>query len=331
MKFERDDAKIGLLVFAALAIFTGLILHRSVSAVVKREIDFQVHLDNVSDLSEGTEVQLQGMRVGQVRQIRLERSGVNYGFTATFGLRPDLVLWKGTRAAIASRGLGSAFLDLQLPPENQRTEVLPENAILPGIQGASIGSVVEVAHALLNNLNQSVDDLRVQFKERGAGVVLDHPQMRKVLTDLDRTILEFHKTASESTLLAKQGSTTLQSMDRSIASLEKSTITLQTILEKRTEDVNAILVNLSAVLKEVQALGSEIRTLLKGTGPEVDSSIKALHRNLQSTEELLELLKAKPNRIVWGTPSTAEKEAARQKAEAKQKTNALPPKTPKQN
>ena len=115
MIIERDDAKIGLMVIAAFLLFAGLMMHRSVTALAARETQLRVRLASASDLVVGTEVELQGLRVGQVNRIELERHGVEYTFLATLGVQKELLLWKGTRAVVISKVLGGSFLELQLP------------------------------------------------------------------------------------------------------------------------------------------------------------------------------------------------------------------------
>ena len=324
MRFERDDAKIGLLVFFTVAVFIGLLFHRSLSAIVKKETTLQVTLDNASDIAAGTEVQLQGLRVGQVNQIDLKADGVQYTFLASLGIRPDIVLWTGTKVIRSSKGLGGSFLDLQLPPVDKRTQVLPAGATLPSETGASISTLMDEAQDFIHNLNQGVDELRGHLREKGLGAVLDHPQVHKALVDLDETLREFKKVATDSDALARQGGTTMASLDRSLANLEKISSQVQTLLEKRGGDVDAIVTNLASVLKQLDGLSSELRVFLKAAGPEVDANLKALHRNLQATEELVEILKAKPNRVVWGTPSKAEQDAARKRVEAQEPQNLAP-------
>lgn len=324
MRFERDDAKIGLLVFFAVAVFIGLLFHRSLTAIVKKETTFRVSLDNATDIAAGTEVQLQGLRVGQVNAIELKKEGVQYSFTATFGILPEIVLWEGTKAVRASKGLGGTFLDLQLPPPEQRTQVLVAGSTLPSEAGASIGTLMAEAQTFLHNLNQGVDELRGHLRQKGLGAVLDHPQVHKVLVELDGTLKDFRKVAAGGDALMQQGGGTLQSLDRSLAHLEKVTGSLQTLLDKRGGTVDDILVNLASVLKQLDALSTEMRGFMKTAGPDVDANLKALHRNLQAAEELIEILKAKPNRIVWGTPSKAEKAAARQRVEEKTQQDQPP-------
>ena len=54
--------------------------------------------------------------------------------------------------------------------------------------------------------------------------------------------------------------------------------------------------------------------------PEMEQSLKSLRRSLASVEELLALLKQKPSRVVWGTPSESEREKAKKNVEAGKQT-----------
>jgi phospholipid/cholesterol/gamma-HCH transport system substrate-binding protein len=328
MHFERDDAKIGLLVLAAVALFLGLVLHRSLSALVKKESTVQVRLVNVSGLEIGTEVQLQGHRVGQVNGIELQREGEEYFFLATLGLRPDIVLWKGTLAVVSSKGLGSAFIDLDLPPQENRHRRIEANEVLIGETGASLGTLITEVQGFVQNLNGSLEELKAHLKEKGLGAVLEHPQVRQVLVDLDATLIQFRKVALRGDALLKHGQDSTETLDRGLSSLERSAGMVESLLSKRSGNIDDIIGNLDALLKELQGLSTDMHTLLKDSGPELEESLKALHRNLKSTEELLEILKSKPSRVVWGTPSAAEKEAARQRVEERRKQEQPAPPPP---
>jgi len=319
MRFERDDAKIGLLVLVAIAVFLGLALHRSLTALVKKETTVKVRLANVSGLEVGTEVQLQGHRVGQVNNIELRREDEEYYFLTTLGLRPDIVLWKGTLAVVSSKGLGSAFIDLDLPPQDNRRRVVEADEVLLGETGASLGTLITEVQGFVQNLNGSLDELRAHLKEKGLGALLDHPQVRKVLVELDTTLAQFHKLALRGDALLDQGQDSAAALDRGLGSLERSAGMVERLLDKRSGNLDDIIGNLDSLLKELRSLSGDVDQLLKSSGPELEESLKSLRRNLNATEELLEILKNKPSRVVWGTPSAAEKEGARQRVEEKRK------------
>jgi ABC-type transporter Mla subunit MlaD len=325
MKLERDDAKIGLLVFLSLALFMGFLFQRSLRAIMKKEFHLQVRLLNASDVVEGTEVQLQGLRVGQVEAVELTRDGVTYGFLATLGLREDIVLWQGTRALVVAKPLGGAYVDLLLPAPGARVAVLAPGSVLAGTTGPSLATLVEGADTLVHNLNQGVDEVRDQLSRRGLGAVLDHPQVAQILASLQGTLKAFKQLARDSQGMVQHGESAMTAMDRSLASLDKSLSSVQALLESHSGDFETIIKGLAGTLKEMEVLVKEASGLLQTAGPSGGEAVKALERSLRSTEELLEILKAKPNRAVWGKPSPAEREAAARRVEEARKRQETKP------
>jgi len=263
MKLEKDDAKIGLLVITALVVFAGFLFHRSITAMLKKEAHFQVALETASDLSEGTEVQLQGLRVGQVDSVRLQRNGVEYRFLATLGLRTDIVLWQGTRAVVVAKPLGGSFVDLQLPEPPRRQAVLEPGSTLQGGASASLITLMDTAGRLLTEVNGTVADLHAQFKAKGAGAVLDNPQLAKLITNLDETLAAFRKLAQDSQTLVQHGNASMKLADRSLVNLDKSMATVQGLLDKHAGNLDASLQNLTGTLEESRALAKEVRALLQ--------------------------------------------------------------------
>ena len=254
---------------------------------------------------------LQGWRVGQVNRVDLERDGVQYHFKATLGLGPDILLWKGTKAVVVTKLLGGAFVDLQLPEIAARQEILQPGAILAGATAGSLATLIDEMQDFVQNLNGALADLRGPFQAKGAGAILDHPELKKVLKNLNGSLSSAQALILDAQKAVKSNDAAL---GRNLESLEKSLGILQGVLGKRSGEIDAIIVNMAEVLAQFNGLSAEVRTLLKTDGPELDATLKTLRRNLESSEELLELLKAKPSRVVWGTPSQAEKEAAHRKA-----------------
>jgi ABC-type transporter Mla subunit MlaD len=325
MRLEKDDAKIGILVALTLALFLGFIFQRSLSTILREVSHVKVRLDSASDVAEGTEVQLQGLRVGQVASVALQRDGVQYRFLASLDLRPDIVLWEGTRVVVVSKPLGGAFMDLQLPPPDQRREVLGPQSVLPGAAGPTLATLVDNINSLVVNLNTGVDELRAQFKAKGLGSVLDHPQMREVFRNLNGSLQAFQQLALDGRKLVQQGGGSLDKVDRSLATLNQCLSEVQTLLDHRSGDLDAIVAHLTGALNEVEGLAGELRVTVQQAGPEAGESLKSLDRSLRSAEELLQLLKVKPSRLIWGKPTQAEKDAAASSVDAARKKQGAKP------
>ncbi len=312
MTFDRDDAKLGLFVLLTAGLFVGLLFHRGMTRLVAVETPQFVRLQDASDIPVGTEVLLQGVRVGKVNAVDLQREDTSYRVTARLGLRPEILLWKGTTVRVNSKTFGGGFLELMLPPEGARREVLPPSATLSSDVAPSLGGAIQDVQMLVRNLNASVESLRTHLEKRGAGALLDHPSVRQVLMGLDTTLKDYSQLARDGQGLVRKADPAVASLDRSMASVES---TLK-VLEKRQGDLDAIVTSLAKTLKVTEGLAANLHGQMKTTLPETEATLKALRRNLEATEELLEVLKAKPRRIVWGSPSAAEREAARKKVQA---------------
>jgi ABC-type transporter Mla subunit MlaD len=313
MNFEKQDARLGLLVLAALALFLGLVAYKNAGAVTERTYPLVVRLDQMEGLAPGTDVQLKGYRVGSVQKVEMRQTGKDYHFLARINLREDIQLWRGTRASLAPKGVGSVMLDLKLPELADRTVPLAAGEEIPGDSGVSIAGVLERADHLMASLQAGVDGLRRRIEQKGLGDVLDHPSVRQSLHSLDATLREFQALAQESRGLVGHADRSMGGADKALASLDQSLGTVRNLLEKRGPEIDQILLSLAATLKQAEAFMGRFAAQ---DHPELAQSLKSLRRSLASVEELLELLKQKPNRVVWGTPSEAEREKARKSLEA---------------
>lgn len=315
MRFERDDAKVGLLVLIALTLFASLAFHRTLRLLLNREVLHRVTLKNVPDLSVGTEVQLQGLRVGLTNAVEMRRVGTEYTFVATLGIRPDVVLWRGTKGIVNSRLVGGAYLELRLPPVEERRVELRPGEPMEGETASSVNSLVASLDELSRNLNQSVSELRSELKSRGLESVIGHPDVRGTLREAISSFAAFRAFSKVAEKTFTHGEGTLVVLERNMASLEKSLTIVQGLLERRGTDIDELIVQLGTTLVQLKQLSVDLDALLKNAGPDAVQGLRALSRTLSSMEELIEILKVKPSRVVFGTPSEKEREDARKRVE----------------
>jgi ABC-type transporter Mla subunit MlaD len=321
MKFEKQDARLGLLVLAALALFVGLVAYKNAGVVTERTYPLVVRLDQMEGLAPGTDVQLKGCRVGSVERVDMRLEGKDYQFLARIALRADIQLWRGTRANLSPKGVGSVMLDLRLPELASRTVLLSAGDEIPGDSGVSLASVLERADRLMASLQLGVDGLRTRIEQKGLGDVLDHPSVRQALHSLDGTLREFQALAKEGRGLVDHADQSMGEADKALASLDQSLATVRALMEKRGPELDQILVSLAATLQQAEAFMGRFTAQ---DHPELAQSLKSLRRSLASVEELLELLKQKPSRVVWGTPSEVERDRAKKAVEAGKQAPATP-------
>ena len=333
MKFERDDAKVGLLVLAALVLFASFVLHRTLRALLSHEASHQVVLSNASELSAGTEVQLQGLRVGQTNAVEMRRDGTEYRFVATIGIRPDVVLWKGTRGVVVTRLVGGSYLDLRLPPPAERKAELTPGEPMEGETAASVNSLVASLDELTRSVNASILELRTELKGRGLESLVGHPDVRAAFREAVSAFAALRSTAGVTERTLAHGDGTLAALDRNMASLEKSLRIVEGLLERRGTDIDELIVELGTTLVQLRRAALELDVVLRSAGPDAVEGLRALSKTLASMQELVEILKAKPNRVIFGTPSDREREEARKRVEDARRPSgpaALPAAVPTQ-
>jgi ABC-type transporter Mla subunit MlaD len=291
----------------------GLVAYKNAGAVTERSYPLVVCLDQMEGLVPGADVQLKGYRVGSVERVDMRQEGQDYHFLARIAVREDIRLWRGTRANLAPKGVGSVMLDLRLPEVAERLVPLAAGDELPGDAGVSIAGVLERADHLMASLQAGVDGLRSRIERKGLGDVLDHPSVQQALRSLDGTLREFQALAKDSRGLVGHADHSMNEADRALASLDQSLATVRALLERRGPELDQILVSLAGTLKQADAL---LVRFDAQDHPELEQSLRSLRRSLASVEELLELLKQKPSRVLWGTPTDAERENAKKKLEA---------------
>lgn len=316
MRFHRHDARLGLLVLAAVVLFAGLAFHRTLRLLVTRENVHAVRLPEASDLAAGADVQLLGMRVGRVRALAMEREGVEYRFVATIALRSDIVLWRGTKGVVTARMMGGPFLDLRLPPVAARRERLAPGEPIEGESGASPATLVAEVAVLTRTLNDTVAELRSELKTRGLASFLEQPDVKRAFGEYHAAMRSFERATASAEAAFASGAEAMRGVERNTENFRQTWAGMQELLERRGPELEKALEELGPALAQMEAAGAELQATLKSAGPRTEESLRALQRTLRSTQELVELLKAKPNRLVFGTPSEKEQEAARKKVDA---------------
>lgn len=186
---------------------------------------------------------------------------------------------------------------------------------MEGETAASVNSLVASLDELTRTVNLSVQELRAELKGRGLESLVGHPDVRGALREAVVTFSAFRSAAATTERTLAHGDRTLAAFDRNVASLEKSLAVVEGILERRGIDVDELIGELGTTLVQLRRTASELDLLLRSAGPDAVEGLRALSRTLASLQELIEILKAKPNRVVFGTPSDREREEARRRVE----------------
>lgn len=317
MLVERNDAKVGLFVMLCLALALGLVALVNARKVVEGHWPLKVRLASLEGVAMGTEVQLQGFRVGQVEAVELQSRGVDYSFVATLSLREDIKLWEGTSVKVVPKGLGSVALELKLPAREDRQVALKPGAEVEGTAGPSLAAVLAQAEELMKSFRVITDEIG----QKGGAYFTDTPQIRALLQQVQATLVTYQDLGNQARVVAEKGGRSLEGLDRTLASVKESTDAIQGILKRKGPDLEKALEQLPLALSRVDELARSVQATLKDVGPEAEATLKALRLTLESSQELLALLKARPRYVLMGTPTDAAREKARKEVADQRKAD----------
>ncbi|MGM0574739.1 MAG: MlaD family protein [Myxococcota bacterium] len=255
---RAQKVRLGVFVVVSVAILVGtLAVLAGLRAIEKRD-RYTVRFDgSVSGLEEGAQVEYNGVRVGRVGDIRIDREDVSQ-VVVTLSLEADTPIKEDTRAELKASGItGLKTIELMGGSE-QADFVEPGGTIPSGVstldrltgKAEAIGAKAELA---LNRLNKL---LNAQNRERIGGILENTEAItasvaaiaeenRAPIRDLARRMAD---------LAAQSEATLLQLEQRSVATLDAVRVAaedLQGVVDK--DKVDRILTRVDGLAGEVQA------------------------------------------------------------------------------
>jgi ABC-type transporter Mla subunit MlaD len=312
MKVDRNDVWTGLFTLAAIATFVVLMFLANAQKVTANTYPIKVRLETLRGVAPGTEVTLLGLSVGLVDSVDLVQRGVDIHGLAVLNISADTPLWDGSSAAIVPRGVWGSVIELELPPPEKRKRKLRPWATLQGRQGQSLETLVAQAEITLESFQGAADALR-QTTMQG---VLEAPAVKDLLSTIESTVRQYETLGREARGIVKQSGHSLGSLDQTLGSMRTSLDHLDGMLARREPDLQKALEAVPRTLKDAQAMMVELRTATSELKPATKTTFVRLERVLRDMEELVELLKQKPSRVVWGKPSEEERERAKRAVQA---------------
>lgn len=321
MRVDRNDAWTGLFVLVGLAAMVALVWVSDAQQERAGTYSLRVHVANLDGLAPGTKVTLLGHRVGQVETTELVQEGVELHGVATIAVERRHRVWQGTRATVVSKGLVDSALELALPPVAERRTVLAEGSMIEGAQGPTIADLVAQADATLASLRIAADGL----SKVGLNGLVEQPSVQEVLNSLKRTLAEYEALGRDARAFAAQGGRSLGELDHTLGALRGDMDNVDAMIKRREPDLARALNALPDTLAQFKQLAVEVRGAVATVEPHTNASLGRLEKLLASTEQLVEILKQKPSRMLWGKPSEEERERAKRSVESPSSNTAPRP------
>lgn len=288
---------IGLSVVIAIAVLIIGIDYLKGINIFKPSNFYEVYYDNVAGLEKSAPVQLNGYKVGQVREVEIDYANPGK-IKVTLGLNNSLQLPEGTSAQLGQTLLSGAFVNLIIghgPGTIEKGSTLPAT-VAPDLMGEvqeqimpAIAGVIPKIDSLLYNLNNLVSDPAIaQSVQRLDGITAN---VFSASQSLNTTMGTVNGKVPGIMRNADVAVVQLDTITKNLALLSSSLQTLP--LQPTMENVQRITANLEQFSKQ---LNNQNSTLSKLTNdPELYNQLNRVTADIDS---LIVDIKRNPKRYI---------------------------------
>ncbi len=236
MKFSKE-ARIGLLVAASILIFFAGFYFLKGANIFSGENEYYVYYDNVQGLQPSSPVQVKGLAVGRVSEIKLNGGGK---VQVTIAVNKRTKIPVGSVAKLTSTDLlGTKAISLELSNNEQIAE--EESIIVGDVEGGIIDALSVEITPLLRDMRHAVGTLdSVLLSVNGVLDAESKENLRSSIANLDVTMDNFSQLSSR----LNAESTQLQGVIRNANSITSN-------LASNNERITNIINNASTITDQL--------------------------------------------------------------------------------
>lgn len=289
------DALVGALVLGAIGVLlAALVITRGWT---ERRVVINMLTTTVQDLKPETQVYLQGLAIGEVKDIApLPDTGGRMGpptFVVALRLRESYAnglpirLPLGTRAEISSSGLiGTASISLIVPPNDNNSALAAGDTIRATITQGWTDVVKDIADTLRTQVSGILvkTNRMLAALDSTAGTTRDQvartgPELRKTLAGIQQVLDRLEPVLT-------QGSNTLAKADTTMGVVQDSLVLLMADARR--------------LLNHADTLTTNVNALTTDLGPDVRTTLKTMRVMSAKMEYFMDQVSRRPHRLLTG-------------------------------
>lgn len=305
---------------AVILILTALLIG---NRLLKREDCYFTRFEDISvaGLSEGSSVKFQGMNIGTVSEISVDKENTAVVKVA-FCLKPGVPIKEGTKSQLGTIGItGLKFLELkgggqgesipvggEIPSEKSgwdeitgKASVIAEklesilnqfNEALKGVQKDDVEKIVKN----VNGISASLDEILVKNKDEISGVVKESRIFMKELNGNMGNVKAITTNIREIT--AKDGS-----LAKTLAMLEDTVATFQT--DYKSANVQEKVDKMFGLVESTQRTVDALQLTFEKSSEKIDKSLDDLSDAMSNFSEFTRIIMENPSAL-FGAATTGE-------------------------
>jgi ABC-type transporter Mla subunit MlaD len=289
------DALVGALVLGAIGVLlAALVITRGWT---ERRVVIYMLTTTVQDLKQETQVYLQGLSIGEVKDIApLPDSGGRMGpptFVVALRLRESYAnglpirLPLGTRAEISSSGLiGTATISLVVPPNDIQAALQAGDTIRATLTQGWTDVVKEIADTLRMQVSGILQETKTVLASMNQTARTAESEVRATAPEIRQTLASAQAALDRLQPLLAQATTTLAAADTNFKSVSDS--------------LNLMMADTRRLLNHADTLTTNITALTTDLSPDVRQTLKTMRVMSAKMEYFMDQVSRRPHRLLTG-------------------------------
>jgi ABC-type transporter Mla subunit MlaD len=333
MNFHKNDFRIGLLVVVPMVVLVGVLIFNNLDALQEKRT-LRLGLNNIEGVAEGTDVLLNGYRIGKVQAVRYCNRTPNggaeerprrrpdphacpadspYDFVMTLAVRADVPVWAGTTATVTPKLVGgNSSIDLTMPERMEdRSRLLGPDELIEARAGVNLGSLVKGVADTLPELQQSLGQLSSLLDQVERLTATEGQDLGTLFADLVGMVGEVGELLGsvdrDLDRTVASLNTDLVALGRALESLDTALRGVASLADQGTvlfENVDGLVVDLDATLGSVGELLGDGKTEV----PDLMGALNSAEAIIDDVRVVARYLERRPSALVFGVPKKLKEE-----------------------
>lgn len=289
------DTLVGALVLGAIiVIIAALVVTRGWT---ERRVVIYMLSPSVQDLKQETPVYLQGLAIGEVKDISpLPGAGGRMGpptFVVALRLREryanglPIQLPLGTRAEISSTGLiGNASISLVVPPNDIQAAIQPGDTIRGTLTQGWTDVVKEVADTLRTQVSGILRDTRTLLGSLNRTAQAAESEVNRTAPEIRQTLASARAALDRLEPLLVRASATLANADTGLATLQDS--------------LTLLMADTRRLINHADTLTTNVNSLTTDLSPDIRQTLRTMRVMSAKMEYFIDQVSRRPHRLLTG-------------------------------
>lgn len=255
----RDKMKLGVFLAVTLVVALGVLVSLVGVSLMESTRDYTVYFEqSVTGLSVGSQVTLNGVRVGEVRSIKVDPQNVER-IKVEVAVDDEIPVKVDTKAFLSSQGItGLKYIDLE--------ESTNAAALLPD------GSEIPVGKGLLDRLTDSAEEVTHSTEDITAHIA--YLTREENLKRIDNILVQSDEFMTNANMLSQE--------------LSKTLVVTRELMERNEKEIDRTIKNVSVASGELDGVMRETRLTLKmGREKLEEADVAALLNGVSQTNDVL--------------------------------------------